>query len=291
MQTSINSIKVIAVTPAHRLAPEIAIAACRAQAVGILDLGLGAEATARRAALSALARGAQARGGWGVRWNHAGRELAALAELVRLSDDPAAPLQLPLLVLAGVRDDQLDAARVVAAGVARAVLLEVCDLDGALAAARAGYDGVILKGHEAGGRVGALSSFVLLQECAGKLDLPYWIQGGIGIHTAAAAALAGATGVVLCEQLWLAAEGPFDAAASRRVWSHLDGSETVLAGAGAERHRLFARSGRARLREVELAQAAGESCWSLLSAHLSAPDDGLIALGQEIAFAAPLAQR
>ncbi|SFU53209.1 type I polyketide synthase [Pseudoduganella namucuonensis] len=293
MSTLLNNTKVIAVTPAHRLTPEIAIAARRANALGVLDLGHGQGEDARRRAIAALRDGADGMdraGGWGVRWDCPDRGEGAapdLRELTRLLAERA----VPLLVLAGVPAGHLAGACAAARGVAGAVLLEACDIDSAEAAAAAGYDGVILKGHEAGGRVGQCAAFILLQQAAGRLAAPYWIQGGIGPNSAAAAALAGAAGVVLCEQLWLTQEGPYGAGPARQAWQGLDGSETALAGAGTAQYRVSSRSGRARLRRIEAARAAAEPWRALLAEGLAEREDGLLPMGQEIALAAPLARR
>src|SRR5690606_15425680 len=65
------------------------------------------------------------------------------------------------------------------------VLAEVTSQDEARAAATAGVHGLIARGTEAGGRVGDLSSFVLLQQLVAdaSLELPIWVAGGIGTHT------------------------------------------------------------------------------------------------------------
>lgn len=175
--------------------------------------------------------------------------------------------------------------------IARRVFIEVYDLPSAQAAIAAGCDGLIVKGHEAGGSVSRHSSFILLQELKGRLSIPYWIQGGIGLRSAAAAALAGASGVVLCEQLWLTDESPFVRSNQHTMWSQLDGSETVLLDDEETPFRLFARSGRDKLQELEQRIARGESWRDLLVQHLRETDDALLPLGQDIAFAAPLAKR
>ncbi|MGK5023359.1 SDR family NAD(P)-dependent oxidoreductase [Janthinobacterium sp. RB2R34] len=303
---------VIAVTPSHRLVPEIAIAAQRAGAIGLLDLGPGLQDGSenlqqRRAgaalALASLAHACAGKPAWGVRWEVStdpedeAQRLDVLVALLAEAPDGTAggvPL-LPVLLLAGVEADQLAGVLGQARAVAGMVLLEVRDLEAGQAAEAAGYDGLIVKGHEAGGRVSPRTSFILLQELAGQLAIPYWIQGGIGLHTGAAAMLSGAAGVVLCEQLWLAAEGPYGAQPERQAMSRLDGSETMLAGSGDHQTRLFSRAGRALLRRIELAQAAGLPLRPLLEAGLIAgaagDADGLLAIGQDIALAAPWAGR
>jgi acyl transferase domain-containing protein/NAD(P)-dependent dehydrogenase (short-subunit alcohol dehydrogenase family)/NAD(P)H-dependent flavin oxidoreductase YrpB (nitropropane dioxygenase family) len=69
------------------------------------------------------------------------------------------------------------------------------------------YAGWIARGTECGGWVGRESAFVLTQWLA-RQNRPFLIQGGIGPHTAAACRAAGASGVVLEEQLWLMPESP-----------------------------------------------------------------------------------
>ncbi|MFC0134706.1 erythronolide synthase [Massilia eurypsychrophila] len=277
---------VIALSPQHRLAPQIAIAACRAGALGLLDIGIRGFDADTRLAVSELVRSTQLLENWGLRcdlFDDASSALTKLAGQIGLAT-PA-----PVLLLAGIRFDEIGQACAAARALARSVLLEVRNLPEALAAQRAGYDAVILKGNEAGGRVGQQSAFMLAQECAGKLDLPYWIQGGIGVHSAAAVVLSGAAGVVLCEQLWLAVEAPPAPAAIS--WDLLDGSETVLAGAERTPYRCFSRAGRDRLRQLERAVAQDDDWQALLLAGLRDPDAGLLATGQDIALAGPLARR
>ncbi|GGM51030.1 polyketide synthase [Longimycelium tulufanense] len=120
------------------------------------------------------------------------------------------------------------------------VLVEVTSHDEAARAVRDGADGLVARGNECGGRVGELSTFVLLQQlvAARDVDVPVWAAGGIGPRTAAAAVVGGAAGVVLDTQLALLAESdlPGDVAA---VIRGMDGSETtVVAG-----YRVLTRRG------------------------------------------------
>jgi hypothetical protein len=73
-------------------------------------------------------------------------------------------------------------------------------LEEARSAGAAGADAVSAEGHEAGGWIGDERSFVLLQRL---LDASRPVWAGIGLHTAAAAYVAGAAGVVLDSQLLL----------------------------------------------------------------------------------------
>ena len=67
---------------------------------------------------------------------------------------------------------------------ARAVITSV---DDASRAQGAGFDGLVAKGNEAAGWVGEETAFVLGRRPIGRTQLPVWLQGGIGLHTAGAA--------------------------------------------------------------------------------------------------------
>lgn len=277
---------VIAITPSHCLDPQIAIAACKAGATGVLDLGCNADGAVVIGAINVLRKSAGDRGTWGVRWDAATSPYRSLDDLSKFTQGG-----LPLLVLAGVKPREAADVLKSAKGLAQRIILEVHDLDSALLAEAEGFDGLIVKGHEAGGWVGSATSFILLQELSGKLQIPYWIQGGVNMRSAAAAVLSGARGVVLAEQLWLTEEGPSASADQRRLWSQFDGSETIVAGRGSELFRLSGRHGRGKLREIEVAVAKGDDLRDMLRRLLADRDDALIALGQDIAFAASLGRR
>lgn len=107
----------------------------------------------------------------------------------------------------------------------RDVLVQVTSLVEARAARANGATGIIAKGSESGGSVGDSTAFMLCQQLVGRLDLPIWIQGGIGRHTAAACLAAGARGVVLDSQLACLRETSLEAD-TKRALARLDGSET-----------------------------------------------------------------
>src|SRR5450432_2092790 len=85
----------------------------------------------------------------------------------------------------------------------RLVLAQVSTVEDARVATSAGVNGLIVKGHEAAGAVADETSFILLQRVMAETRLPVWVQGGIGLHTAAACVAAGARGVVIDSQLSL----------------------------------------------------------------------------------------
>ncbi len=241
------------ITPFEEPNAALTVALARAGAVGVLDLG-----------------------------RDAGRARVTLADVcqwwpgpfgVRVpAGCPLSPADLPEQVDAVVRGpgSQWPAAP----GQRR--FIEVISVAEARAAVRAGAYGLIAKGAEAGGRIGATTTFVLLQQLLAdpQIRVPIWAAGGIGLHTAAAAVAGGAAGVVLDTQLALVAEAdlPAEVAAAIRV---MDGSETAVVGG----HRLYARPD----------LAAGQP--DTVATRLGARDLGVLPIGQDGALAAPLAQR
>lgn len=71
------------------------------------------------------------------------------------------------------------------------------------------FQSIIIKGNEAGGIIGAESSFVLSSYLIKKCDKAIFVQGGIGFHTAAACLVAGAKGVVIDDHLLAMNHSPF----------------------------------------------------------------------------------
>ncbi|MEN3362655.1 MAG: hypothetical protein V7637_6637, partial [Mycobacteriales bacterium] len=222
---------VIGVSPFGRPDARLVAAVVQAGALGVLDLGTGDRHA--RAELHLAARWCP--DGLGLRLP-TGCALTP-AEAVAAVHRAGSHADVLLLDCA----DLPDAAGLTGpAGVAAVrwprVLVEVTSLTEARQAAAAGADGLVARGAEAGGRVGDLGTFVLLQHllAAPDLDLPVWAVGGIGPHTAAAAVIGGATGVVLDSQLALLAESDLPAATAAAVRG-MDGSETAVIGG----HRLL----------------------------------------------------
>ncbi|MFI9760075.1 SDR family NAD(P)-dependent oxidoreductase [Streptomyces sp. NPDC051963] len=210
---------IIGVTPFGEPDARLAAAVSRAGGLGILDLGVGDRRA--RAALARIRR--LGPGPWGVR-------VGARCRIRPEELSGGGPGTVVLAVGAAWRVGE------VPAGIR--VLAEVTDLEQAHRAVREGAYGLIARGSESGGRVGELSTFVLLQQLLSGVDRPVWACGGIGPRTAAAAVAGGAAGVVLDSQLALLAESelPEEAAAALRS---MDGSETVVIGG----HRVLRRRG------------------------------------------------
>jgi len=281
-----NSIAIV-VSPGHRCDAQLAVAAARAGEVGILDLSFEPDPAVRSAAVLHLRRYANSDDRWGLRYD-AGNDLTAALNAL----DESIESDCPLLVLSNVGSSTQELQDAIAGTrhLAKQIFLEVHELNTALAAEQVGFDGLILKGHEAGGRVGSESTFVLLQKVRGQTKLPYYVQGGIGPDTAAAALLAGAHGVVLCEELWLATESPLDRT-ERRQWAHVDGSETAIVGDANTQYRFFARADRKQVQEIDTAVVQDEDWEATVRDKLSSDPAELIAVGQGIAFASTLAER
>ncbi|MBW8484788.1 type I polyketide synthase [Actinomadura parmotrematis] len=271
--------EVIGVTPFGRPAAHLAVAVARAGGLGVLDLG-----TDRTEALDALADVARWWDGpFGVRVPAGCR--------VRPDELPDAAATV-LMDAAMLRPD---AALADAAAFARGrrLLVEIVDPREAAAAlglgARlaaeggAGPAGLVARGCEAGGRVGDLTTFVLLQHLLGdpRVDVPVYAAGGIGPHTAAAAVAGGAAGVVLDAQLALVREMELPADVTAALTA-MDGGETRVV----EGHRLYTRPD---LPDVDL------SCLDLadINARLGATGlhAKLLPVGQDGALAAALAGR
>ncbi|MEZ4402977.1 MAG: SDR family NAD(P)-dependent oxidoreductase [Kofleriaceae bacterium] len=161
-----------------------------------------------------------------------------------------------------------------------AVLVQVTSLAEAAAAAAAGAAGLIAKGSEAGGRVGELTTFVLVQALVAAGQLPVWAQGGVGLHTAAACVAGGAAGVVLDNQLVGCRESSVPAPVRAAVLA-MDGSETTLVAG----HRVFTRP------DLPVA-ALGDVTTDEVARRLGGDDlaDQLVPVGQDGAFARTFAR-
>ncbi|SNR33223.1 Acyl transferase domain-containing protein [Haloechinothrix alba] len=164
--------------------------------LGVIDLGCG-DARSRNELVRVVEGGNTDR--FGVRVD--GECALTYEEVAELLGDSAGALEVVVLGWDAPWEPWQIADRVV-------VLVEVASRQEAVVARESGADGVVAKGNEAGGRVGELGSFVLLQQLLSepRHGLPVWVCGGIGPQTAAAAVTGGAAGVVLDTQLALLPE-------------------------------------------------------------------------------------
>ncbi|HEX3349722.1 MAG TPA: beta-ketoacyl synthase N-terminal-like domain-containing protein, partial [Acetobacteraceae bacterium] len=145
--------------------------------------------------------------------------------------------------------------------------------------------GLIARGSEGGGRIGELTTYVLLQQLLADpaITAPVWAAGGLGRHSAAAAISGGAAGVVLDAQLALLRESIIPKEIAAAI-SAMDGSETtVIAG-----HRVYSRPDLA-VRRAHWPELAGvsEIPESVVAARLGGEslDEQFIPIGQDGAFA------
>jgi acyl transferase domain-containing protein/NAD(P)H-dependent flavin oxidoreductase YrpB (nitropropane dioxygenase family)/NAD(P)-dependent dehydrogenase (short-subunit alcohol dehydrogenase family) len=291
---------IIVLTPAAWIDASLAIAACRSGAKGCLDVEHATEQQAwdqlRRLDLYAPSP-------FGIK---VGPESATFLDAL-LAGFPAD--RLDWVCLTGGERGDLKQCIEGLKGRGRRVLFEAVTLAEAQLGERLSVDGLILKGHEAGGRVGAETSFILLQrwrahvERGGNADLPVFVQGGVGLNAAAACAAGGATGVVLDGQLLLTRESSIPEAIRQRV-AAFDGSETSCPGErlGAP-YRVLNRPGltapglAAREEDRLLAESSDDEerriAWRR---HVHGvtnirPEDGLWPIGQDATLARPLADR
>jgi acyl transferase domain-containing protein/NAD(P)H-dependent flavin oxidoreductase YrpB (nitropropane dioxygenase family) len=174
----------------------------------------------------------------------------------------------------------------------RIPLAEVTTRADAERARDAGFAGLIVAGHEAGGWGGSESSFVLFQRAAAESGLPVWVRGGIGPNVAAGCVAAGAAGVVLEGALLLARESPL-ATEWRERLACWDGSETTsVAPASGPAVRFFAAAGSDALARLRKAAGVGGQAWmDAVRAEVGWHAGQCIPVGQDSAFAERLARR
>ncbi|MFB6813923.1 SDR family NAD(P)-dependent oxidoreductase [Streptomyces sp. NPDC056347] len=256
---------VIAVNPLHRPSPRLTAAAARAGALGVLELPTGdargaEELLARTDRWTRAPFGVRIRPGCLLPGDGTADSLPEGAATVLLADSARRPADFP----------------------GRRVLVEVTSLAEARTAALDGAHGLVARGHESGGRVGQLSTFILLQQILADeaLDLPVWACGGIGPYSAAAAVAGGAAGVVLDTQLALFDEAQLPAGTAEALRG-LDGSETVVHHG----HRVLRRRGP---KAPPLPEDAAE-----FAARIGSDDlrDQFLPAGQDVYLAGSFARR
>ena len=151
-------------------------------------------------------------------------------------------------------------------------------------------DGLILKGNESGGFVGENSSFILLQKWRMQTQLPLFVRGGVTPYVAAACSAVGVVGCVLDSQVLLLDESPL-AQELHSVLGNLSGNETIAVGDGEEgvyfrvlirpgHHtaQAFYAEGEGQKPEVLKGLVEGKIDWR-------DPRNGLLPIGQDVCFA------
>src|SRR3990172_7869185 len=150
--------QVIALTLPGMLNPAVAIAGSRAGALGVMDLEYARDTSLAIDAIKKLCR--YAKGEFGIKLRGADSEFFDGQKLRRQ--------------VAALHRRKL------------AVLLETTSRREAEVGQSLGVGGIIAKGHEAGGRIGEETTFILLQNLLTHISLPVFAHGGVGVHTAAA---------------------------------------------------------------------------------------------------------
>ncbi len=287
--------KLVVITPPGLPDPSLAIAASRAGGLGILDLEYTRDIKVSVRAIRKMA--AFAKSACGVKLN-GDHDAFITAIKPRLTEGinwvvltPGKPSILKKFIKAlHHRNKQ--------------VILEVTSLDQARLGQRLGVDGLLAKGNEAAGFIYEKTSFILLQQIVPKIPLPIWIQGGIGLHTAAACYAAGAAGIVLDSQLALTRESPLPEHVKKQM-RRMDGSETLCVGDSlGVPCRIYARPG-SSVKDILLDKASSlkkdhENSFDIRTQWHRVIQDNLAwndcntslwLLGQDVALATLLAER
>ncbi len=282
-------------TPAGLCCPAIAIAACRAGCVGVLDLEYIKDESAALDCFEKMSAFTDTDFGIKIGKKH-------IARLDIVADHR--PDHFRVLILSCMDKSDLSAVRGSAKTCGLDVLVECVTLAQARSAEAAGVDGIIAKGNESGGVVGHETTFILLQQCLRQLSIPVYAQGGIGFHTAAACRVAGAAGVVLDHQLLLTRESTIADTLKNKI-KNFDGSETSIVGETILRpYRLCHRLGKRLVadlqkRELDLLKVMDKTIsiegeWDRsVSEYVGwqSSSENIFLLGQDIALAHPFAEK
>jgi NAD(P)H-dependent flavin oxidoreductase YrpB (nitropropane dioxygenase family) len=290
------SFHVIALTLPGQSNPAVAIAATRAGGWGVLDLEYAKDRDLAVDSISRLCR--YAKGECGIKLDSSDTKFCHEV----ITDIPE---RLQVVILTFGPEQKLR--RQVGALHRRKlkVLLETTSWEQAQVGQAIGVDGIIAKGHEAGGRVGEETTFILLQRLLKHIPLPVFALGGVGLHTVGACYAAGAAGVVLDWQLALSKESALSETVKARL-ALVDGSETICIGnALGDSYRVYARPGLSVVTGAQQAERALAEDKSLQRQEVldrwrekirrnvgcDTIDEHLLLMSQDAAFAEPLAKK
>ncbi len=261
--------RILAYAPSGRGEPALVVAAGRAGGLGVLDFGF--DFRAREAIASAREA---------ARYSDRALGLRLPAGDLRASLLRDAPANLRLLVAVDPEEEDWGRLEAETRALGVGLLVEVSSRQGAARAGSLACDGVVLAGLEAGGRGSDETSLILLQAALKTGSGPFWVRGGMSLHSGAAVVAAGARGVVLDGALLLAKESPLSAQ-DRAVIGRLDGGETTLVRDGEGKPvRVFLPRGVPRPEEPIPARES-----------IGFEPGRIWPMGQDAAFAAPLAAR
>lgn len=268
-------------TPAGASDATLAIAACRAGAVGVVNAEFLSDSQTVLSMLAAVSRFAGE--GYGLKLDRTDLTLEtalrspALAGLAWLIVEPGVAISSwDLLVQLHERGVH--------------ILVEVCAPVLPALPAEGVVEGWLLKGNEAGGFVGEDASFILIQKWLKLTTLPLYLRGGVTPHVAAACHAIGMAGVALDSQLLLLEEaGPSEALVA--LLGNLSGNEAQAIGDGehGEYIRVLVRPGHTAARQlaVEGEGAGFERLRTLVQGKIDWVNlrGGLLPLGQDVCFA------
>lgn len=280
-----DAFRFLVMTPAGSGDPGLAVAAGRAGHLGLFNVELPLEKGVFEAALETLA--GEGTPGFGLVLTDP-QEAASL-----VGRYASRGLRVVVLPAEAALDDMAAVEAIRAAGVA--VLPEAIRWDARLAGPVAA-EGLIVKGHEAGGRVGEATSFILLQQALAGGAGDVYVRGGIGMHSAGAARAGGAAGVVLDDQLLTLRESTLTEAVTP-VLARMTGAETALVeGANGVHWRGVEKPGLKAAASLRSALAGEDSVEA--QAAIARPAFGwnmgagrIAPMGQAAAFAPGLAAR
>ncbi|MDB5986698.1 MAG: putative modular polyketide synthase [Nevskia sp.] len=285
--------EILGITAADLSHAAIAVAVARSGGIGLLDLEFCRDEQAAERNFRQLAAATDAVIG-----------LRLTLDNLALAQRLLAPLgeRSVTLIFAGAPELQAQAFAQLAPAAQHRIVAEITDAAAPVELAYP-HHALLAKGHESGGWVGADTSYILAQKLLGGAapgsSKPIYLQGGIGIHTSAAARILGAAGVVLDDQLLLLAESPLSEAQQNEL-ARLNGAETKLFGELIDQPcRVYSRPGTPALKAAEEDNRQVESGaldateWRTRLAsklgwitHAQAADAMLLPLGQGIGVAA-----
>jgi len=191
-----------------------------------------------------------------------------------------------------LRDFEFDQAR-------SKLFIEICDVGCTDVLASISPHGLVIRGSEAPGRGSRYSAFVLMQWYLENTDLPLFIHGGVGWHTAAGLFAAGASGLVLDNQLYLTRQAPVADAFKTIIAKIEENDSAVIGGALGCAYRFFSKLGTRIIKELKSREAAlkdgvdpDAALYAEIRTHITSlnnptaePLQSLFYLGQDAAFA------
>lgn len=289
-----KTFRIIAMTPPGLDSPSIAIAACRAGGVGVLDLAFTNDVFLSLECFKRLSTFTET--DFGIKL---GKRNIDWLDKISFNSSP----HFRFLILPYMDKSTVEPVLAMAKKMDFRVLIECVTLAQAQSAAMDGVDGVIAQGNESGGIVGQETTFILLQQCLRNLSVPVYAQGGIGLRTASACRVAGASGVVLDNQLLLTRESSISDTIKNAI-RNFDGSETLVIGESIKRsYRVCRRLGipyvdALQKRELDLINGKDDATFleeewdQSISEHIGwqSRSRNIYLIGQDIALACPLSE-